>query len=244
MVRPFVDAAVAACIEVGKLIADQEDDEGYRSHSRGAGGDVSIGFDLMAEEVFVRHLGAFGTIYSEESGRIEGQGDALIMLDPIDGSDNLKSRFPYYGASVALHRNGATEAAVICNFANGDCFVKYHRTHCLTSLSDPEVCHNVTLHPHTKVGLFEKAPVHPEASLALIREGLKFRSPGAVALSLAYAHYVNYVLFLGKMRPYDLDAGLFMCEDLHCFQDDDLLIVSKDQAVFDRICVLFQRGEH
>jgi myo-inositol-1(or 4)-monophosphatase len=239
MTHPFVDAAVAACIEVGKLIDDQEDDEGYRSHARGAGGDISIGFDLMAEKVFARRLRSFGTILSEESGRIEGEGDALIMLDPIDGSDNLKSRFPYYGASVALQRNGATEAAVICNFANGDCFVKYHKTHRFTSLSAPDVYHKVTCHSHSKVGLFEKAALHPEAVTALIREGLKFRAPGAVALSLAYAHYVNYVVFLGKMRPYDLDAGLFMCEDLHRYQDDELLIVAKDQAVFDKILRIF-----
>lgn len=244
MLRSFVDAAVAASAEVQQLIAAQENDDGYRSHSRGAGGDISIGFDLMAEAVFVRHLAPFGTIFSEESGWIEGEGDALIMLDPIDGSDNLKSRFPYYGASVALQQNGATQAAVICNFANGDCFVKYQERHYLTSLFDPEVCHNVTSHPHSKVGLFEKAPLYPEVSLELIRAGLKFRSPGAVALSLAYAHYVNYVVFWGKMRPYDMDAGLYMCEDLHRFQDGDLLIVAKDQTVFDKIRILFQRGEH
>jgi len=242
VLEPFVDAAIAACREAAALIASSEDGEGYRAHSRGAGGDISIGFDLLAEAVFVRYLRPFGTILSEESGTIEGEGDALIILDPVDGSDNLKSCFPYYGASIALQRHGRTEAAVISNFANGDCFVKYHDRHYQTSLFDPDMYRSVTIHPHAKIGLFEKSPDYCSHAEALMQEGLKFRSPGAVALSLAYAHVVNYVLFMGPMRPYDLDAGLFMCESLHVFKDAERLVVAKDKRVFDTLLGIFLKG--
>ena len=228
---------------MGRLIEENEDDEAYQGFERGAGGDVSIGFDLMAEEIFVRRLSPFGTIYSEESGLIPGEGDATILLDPIDGSDNLKSAFPYYGAAIALQRGGKTEAAVVCNFASGDCFVKYQDRHYKTSLSDSEMSQKVTPNPYAKIGLFEKAAHHPEVGALLMKEGLKFRAPGAVALSLAYAHYVNYVVFFGTMRPYDIDAGLYMCQSLHIFQDSGLLIVAKDQAVFDTLLRLFRRGD-
>ena len=240
--QQFVDAALNACIEVCRLIDDNSDENAYESYERGAGGDVSIGFDLMAEAVFARHLRPYGTLLSEESGRIEGDGDALIVLDPIDGSDNLKSDFPYYGAAIAYQREGRTEAALICNFANGDCFIKYHAKHYKTSLSNVKVCKDVTPHKYAKIGLFERAGIHPEFIEPLLKSGLKFRSPGAVALSLAYAYYVNYVVFFGTMRPYDLDAGLFMCENLHTYQDEELLIVAKDQAVFDRLTGIFLKA--
>ena len=240
--RDFVDTAVAACIEVARLIEENEDVEAYRGFERGAGGDVSIGFDLMAEALFVERLKSFGNIYSEESGWIEGEGEATILLDPIDGSDNLKSDFPYYGAAIALQIEGETRAAIVCNFANGDCFVKYQNHHYKTSLRTPEMHQKVTPHPYAKIGLFEKAAHHPEEGAALMMEGLKFRAPGAVALSLAYAHYVNYVVFFGTMRPYDIDAGRYLCENLHVFYDEGLLIVAKDQVVFDKLMVIFGKA--
>ncbi|MDX1296566.1 MAG: inositol monophosphatase family protein [Sulfurimonadaceae bacterium] len=224
-----------------ELIASNTDESAYQSFEQGAGGDISIGFDLMAESVFVKYLKPFGTVCSEESGCIEGPGDAEIVIDPIDGSDNLKSNFPYYGAAIALRENGKTVAAVISNFANGDAFVKHASTHYQTHLSDLNLCKAVTPNPYAKVGLFEKAPAHPELSRALIEEGLKFRSPGAIALSLSYAYHVKYVIFFGTMRSYDIDAGYYMCEDLYRFQDDELLIVAKDQEVFDRLLKVFKR---
>lgn len=39
-------------------------DKDYQPFEVGAGGDISSGIDLLAEEIFVRHLNAFGTIYS------------------------------------------------------------------------------------------------------------------------------------------------------------------------------------
>lgn len=244
MLDPFVNAALAACVEIERMIRTNDDETAYLPHTKGAGGDISIGFDLMAEAVFVRHLKSFGAIFSEESGHIEGEGSGLIVLDPIDGSDNLKSNFPYYGASVAYKEQDETLVAVVCNFANGDCFVKYDTHHYRTSLFNLTLRHPVTHHAHAKVGLFEKAPLHSTISGALMQGGLKFRAPGAIALSLAYAYNVNYVSFYGMMRPYDLDAGLYLCDNLHVMQNDAWLVVAKDKAIFDKVTAIFLRGDH
>ena len=37
------------------------------------------------------------------------------------------------------------------------------------------------------------------------------------------------------MRDYDLEAGIFMCEDLHMYKDDMHIIVSKDKEVFEKV---------
>jgi myo-inositol-1(or 4)-monophosphatase len=52
---------------------------------------------------------------------------------------------------------------------------------------------------------------------------------------LAYAHDVNFVLYEGKMREYDIAAGLFMCEDLYIKKTEDLLLVSKNKEIFGKI---------
>ena len=69
--------------------------------------------------------------------------------------------------------------------------------------------------------------------------GLKFRSPGAVALSLAYAHSVNYVVFMGNMRTYDVAAGFYLCEDLYTYVDEDIFVVSHNKDVFAKILTIF-----
>jgi myo-inositol-1(or 4)-monophosphatase len=43
------------------------------------------------------------------------------------------------------------------------------------------------------------------------------------------------VVFLGKMRNYDLEAGLFMCEGLYKYQDETHIIISKDKQVFEQV---------
>ncbi len=239
--QAFVEAALAACHEVYELIRTNSDEAAYSSFTKGAGGDISIGFDLMAEAVFVRELQRFGTILSEESGQI-GEGDARIVIDPIDGSDNLLSNFPYYGASIALQQAGVTVAGIVCNFANADCHVRFGDEHYLTSLTELTKKEEILIHEHSRVGIFEKAAASPENAVSLIDAGLKFRSPGAIALSLAYAHYVNYVVFFGTMRSYDLEAGIFLCKDLFRYQDDGLLVIAKDRTVFDKILKIFKRG--
>ncbi len=43
----------------------------------------------------------------------------------------------------------------------------------------------------------------------------------------------------GVMRSYDVEAGLFMCEDLYTYFKDDIFLVSKDKEIFDKISQLF-----
>ena len=216
------------------MLETTRDPSAYMPLERGAGGDLSVGFDLMAEKIFVDRLGQFGQIISEESGVI-GEGEAKIILDPIDGSDNMLTHFPYYGASIAYQNAlGEMVCGIVCNFANGDIFIKDKRQFLQGKLHSAHF-RPVPKHHTSRIGIFEKAALYPHLCQKLMEEKLKYRAPGAVALSLAYAHYANYMVFLGKMRHYDLEAGLFMCEDLHLYKDEKHIIISKDQDVFERI---------
>lgn len=211
----------------------------HQSFAEGAGGDKSSGIDFVAEKIFIDYLQPFGTIISEESGVLLNRDNhAEIILDPIDGSDNLLSHLPYYGTSVALREKGKCTKAVVTNLANGDIFIKENeglqKGHLLSSSLSL-----VTPNLFSKVGIFERSYTSKMVAKKLKSAGIKYRSPGAFALSLAYAHDVSFVLYEGQMRIYDVEAGLHMCEDLYTFNEDELFLVSKDKETFDRIIRLF-----
>lgn len=236
----FINAAIAACQEVQDLIKGR-DTTLYILHEQGFGGDISNGADLQAEAICFSHLSPFGSVFSEESGWMSPESTHNIFLDPIDGSDNFVSRLPYYGISIARVSEGKTTEALVCNLANGDLFIRTEDEYFTAALDNPTQKHEVILNSSAKIGLFEKAHEHPDLIQKLMMKKLKFRSPGALALSLAYAPYVKYVLFLGTMRPYDIQAGLFLSKHLHVFNDDRYILMSADKELFEQIRLIVEK---
>ena len=231
----FIKACIKANEEISSAIKEGFDASWFEKTVVGAGGDVSSKLDLFAEEIFVKHLGTFGEIESEESGII-GSGEEKIIIDPIDGSSNALSLFPFYGTSVAkVNAQGILDTAVVCNLANGDIFLKSDSIEVQQGKLFLDTYHISQTVLHSEIGLFEKAYANPDLVAALHEEKLKFRAPGAIALSLAYARSVNYVLFMGEFRIYDFAAGLALCEGLEVIVEADYVIVSKDKAIAQKI---------
>jgi len=191
---------------------------------------VSREVDIMAEKIFIKYLGSFGKIHSEESGEI-GEGDYRIILDPIDGSDNFLSQIPYFGASIALEVEGEVLVGIISNFANGDIFVKT-KEYFRVAKMDTSIFQDEVLNICSNVGIFERAYRSKNYAKKLYDARIKYRIPGASALSLAYAHRVDFVIFEGEMRDYDSKAGLFMCENLYKYEYNDLILICKDLKQF------------
>ncbi len=229
----FIESSLQACKEIVLSFKSIDKETLYKKHAKGYGGDISIGADLIAEKILVKHLKKYGQIFSEESGYI-GEGKFQIIIDPLDGSDNFKSQFPYYGTSIALVEDKKTFCGIVCNFINGDFFVRDELNLTCKNIFDENI--KTPQIQDSAIGLFEKAYYYPEIVSVLKENSLKFRSPGAVALSLAYAHYVNYVLFLGTMRDYDIVAGIHICKDLFCYTDENCIIISKDRKIFETLC--------
>ena len=236
---PFINAVIQANEEIFTALQDF-DPVWFEKTEVGAGGDISSRLDLFAEEVFVKYLSPFGVIESEESGVI-GEGEEQIIIDPIDGSSNALSHFPYFGSSVAkINGEGVLDSAVVCNFANGDLFLKEAGKEALQGKLFSEELQSVQTVPQSEIGLFEKAYANGALVEKLHQEKIKFRAPGAVALSLAYAHSVTFVLFVGPFRIYDFAAGLALCEGLEVVVDEDYVIVSQDKNIVERIVGLIQ----
>ena len=227
----FTKACIRANEEIYTALKDGFDASWFEKTEVGAGGDVSSKLDLMAEAIFVKYLGSFGQIESEESGVI-GEGVDKIIIDPIDGSSNALSLFPYYGTSVAkVNGDGILDAAIVCNLANQDIFFTSEQKKVQQGKLFSDTFHPPHIVASPEVGLFEKAYAHPELVAVLDQEKLKFRAPGAIALSLAYARSVNYILYVGAFRIYDFAAGLALCEGLEVIVEEDYVIVSKEKMI-------------
>lgn len=227
----FITSCIAANREIYQLLNSRGDLQDQCK--MGFGGDISLKADLAAEAIFIKHLSKFGQIYSEESGFV-GDGEDIVIIDPIDGSKNFASNIPYFGSSAALKRNGKIIGAVIANFAAGYIHIKdgsrFERRFFLQDRAE-----NIISKPLKGIGIFEKAYKSRALSDKLLQASFKYRTMGALALSLALSHEVDFVLFQGNVREFDIAAGWYMSEDLYQLRAPNLLLVSKDKGIFDKI---------
>lgn len=240
----FLHRAIRATLDIIQLL--QEDSYTlYDIHHIGAGGDRSIGADLMSERVYMEYLLPLASIDSEESGFIQSDSKdtngRYIILDPLDGSDNFLSKIPYYGSSLALcDSNGMVIEAIIFNFCTQSAIARSKDRIFTFSLNaylqkDTQAFKDIENLPLGKCGIFEKAYCHPDIAMALYEKGLKFRSLGASALSMGKAYEANFMLFVGNIRDFDSKAGLFICDSLYHTRTDNFTLISKDKHIFDMI---------
>ena len=99
---------------------------------KGAGGDKTFPVDKWAEDIVVAALervharGASFVLVSEELGiRKFGDGNHVILVDPIDGSNNAKNGVPFFALAIALvegHTLSGLRAGYVVNLAVGDEF--------------------------------------------------------------------------------------------------------------------------
>lgn len=246
-IRAFNDASLA-------LTAD--DSSLFQSFGKGAGGDTSIGADLVCEKIFTEYLSTFGVIYSEESGTINNPNleyqNAQIFLDPLDGSNNFKAQIPYYG--VSIHRlftdNSQPKESLVGNFCNGEIILRSHKGSFRANLREWYLHKTFTLKPlvyakQTNIGIFEGAYEHSSMGVLLQNHRIKFRSPGALALSLSLAHRLKFVLRLGSLRNYDISAGVHISEGMKYYKGDNVLCISHDDATQNLLLELitkYQKG--
>ncbi len=230
----FIKSCLQAAIEIDSLLAQSSHESLAKSLKRGYGGDMSHEVDLKAEQIFYKHLHQYGQIFSEESGNLGENAKHRIVIDPIDGSDNFLSQIPYFGSSVALMEEGKCLQTFVCNYASKEVFFKSDAKAKKTFLYEDSI-QELRVNPYSSCGIFESVYKSETYVSRLKKEKIKYRSPGAIALSLAYASNVDFVLYEGGVREFDILAGWELCEGLYKKMTDNYLFVSKDKQIFDTI---------
>ena len=210
-------------------IIHQNNNSLFTKTDKGFGGDVSMKIDLIAEELFIKALEKYGNIFSEEVGFIDNNSNKTFIIDPIDGSFNISNGFPYYGSSIALrNKNGKITKAFIINLATGDYFYKDKNQKIENNLFYKKRY----THSLNEMILFEKAYANVDLCQKLAKHNIKYRSPGALALSLALAHRCKAVIFKGELRDFDIAAGIYFNNELNIKIKNNTLLIAKNKKDF------------
>ena len=226
----FIEAVILANKELYTYINTNLSLNDYEyTNTIGFGGDNSLKMDLIAENIFIKYLEKFGNIYSEECGLLSTNKECTIIIDPLDGSNNFYSNLPYYGTSVALQKNGITIAGFVTNLVSSviiyrafDDEIKYFSLLKETNFTPINLS-------KTKFSIFERAYEYPAICAFLSKNNIKYRSLGAVALSLSEANNYDFVLYGGKIRDFDVAAALYICKDLFVYRTDKILLISQNK---------------
>lgn len=232
----FIEAVILANKELYTYLNTNLTFKDYQyTNTIGFGGDNTLNMDLVAENIFIKHLETFGNIYSEECGALSFNKDYTIIMDPLDGSNNFCSNLPYYGSSIALQKDEKTVAGFVANLVTGvltyrafDEDIKH-----ISLLNNNEI--KVLNFSKSKISIFERAYEFPQICDKLNKNSIKFRSLGAVALTLCDAKNYDFVLFGGKMREFDIAASLYICNNLFIHKTKDFLLISKNKQRFEQI---------
>jgi myo-inositol-1(or 4)-monophosphatase len=79
--------------------------------------------DLVADAAALEVLAAAGVgILSEESGRNGGEGDLVVVVDPLDGSTNAAHGIPWFGTSLCAVDRDGPRAALVVDLPHGRTF--------------------------------------------------------------------------------------------------------------------------
>ena len=193
---------------------------------KGAGGDLTIKLDKIAEDIILDKLETLHNnfdlefvLVSEELGirTFGNHPDTHIIIDPLDGGFNARQGIPYYATSMAL-ANGKTVNDVVLgyvrNLANGDefhavkgtaAFVNDHR---ITG-KDVEIPRAFVFEAgHNKAGLKRVKP--------LLEMFERARCLGSTALDICYLAAGNIDIFFYPIpsRTIDYVAGKVILEEV------------------------------
>ncbi|RUM56913.1 MAG: suhb [Nautilia sp.] len=201
----------------------------FNKTETGYGGDVSMNIDLLAENIFINNFSKYGNIFSEECGFIDNKKEITFIIDPIDGSFNISNGFPYYGSSIAVKKNGKIIKSFIVNLATGDYFYRNKKIKIENNLF-----FNKKFTPSlNEMILFEKAYANIDICEKFAKNNIKYRSPGALAISLALAHRCKAVIFKGDIRDFDIAAGLHFNKNLNIEIKNNIILVAKKRKDFE-----------
>ncbi|MDX4068033.1 inositol monophosphatase family protein [Aliarcobacter skirrowii] len=227
------NAVIKANIEVLNYLKNSlKKDDFIYTNQIGFGGDNSLKIDIIFENIFIEHLKEFGNIFSEECGFKDFKKDITFIIDPLDGSNNFFSNLPYYGTSVAIKRGEDIIGGFVANLALETLVYRFLDDEVIyLSLNSNKELRN-RINSSSKVAVFERGYKYPDICKILNDKNIKFRVLGATAISLANARDYDFVLFMGELRAFDIDAAMYICKDLYKIVKNNLIFITKSKDCF------------
>jgi myo-inositol-1(or 4)-monophosphatase len=222
-------------------------ENGKTALGRGAGGDKTFPIDQWAENIVLSALekanrdGESFTLVSEELGvRKFGEGNRIVLVDPIDGSNNAKNGVPFFATSLALldgDRLSDLQVGYIANPAVGDEFwaVRGQGAFKNGSLLRTPTTQDIVIVAYEATNPSWDIP----RMLPLLTAAKRTRCFGSTALDLASlaSGAVSVFATATASRAFDYAAGMLIVEEAHGVITDlngdtiDHVVVGLDRTV-------------
>jgi myo-inositol-1(or 4)-monophosphatase len=196
----------------------------------GADGTPTKLIDEVAEEKVIEVLKSTGrtiTLVSEEIGELKignGQSEAIIVVDPLDGTINAIKNIPAYGISIAIadasnkSLNSLTiqdiEIGFVKNLANGDLYEAFKGNGAYINGEElnPSLQEDIT---RSSIGIYIRG-AKMEYINKICNTVKRIRLLGSVAIELCYVADGTYDSFLdvrGNLRIIDIAAAKLIIEE-------------------------------
>lgn len=196
---------------------------GLVSLGKGAGGDRTFPVDKWAEDIIIAELekaqqeGETFTLISEELGvKKFGEGNKIVLVDPIDGSNNAKTGIPFFSTSIALlngDRLSNLAVAYVVNLAAGDEFwaLRGGGAYKNGSKIRTSAAEDITIVAYEASSPATDIP----RIMPLIKQAKRTRCFGSTALDLAYLATGALSVFAAATasRAFDYAAGMLILEE-------------------------------
>jgi myo-inositol-1(or 4)-monophosphatase len=197
---------------------------------RGSFGDLAMVADLMCEEAILRELAKSidlrrCTVVTEESGIIRAEQEELVVLiDPVDGSTNMRRKLRHFGAGIAISSSPRFRdvfAAGVLDFYSGELVLAAD-----DGVELPEGAKGPSGVEDLKESVVtldyraaKRGPKDLERYLAILRNLKHVRNLGSSLVELeqiALGVLDAYVCLTPEMRVFDIVPGMYVLKRLGC----------------------------
>ncbi len=238
---------LSLCKSIGKKVQVHVDKAyGKKSFSReigmGAGGDRTMRFDKLSENIVLRELKKLKNFYliSEEFGEKQfGYDGPTILVDPIDGSKNFKRTLGNFAVSIGIAEGktlGDMAFGYIRNLHSRD---EYWATKGKGAFKNGKRIRTAKGERIEILGMdFAKGPFSMKA-LPLVKATGSARDLGSIAASLSLfseGKFDAYVIMKGQTRVLDIAAGYLIAKEAGAkFSDFNLKSISSIPLSIDKM---------
>lgn len=219
------------CKSIGKKVQRKVDavygkKEFSREIGKGAGGDRTMHFDKLSENIVLRELAKLKNFYliSEEFGEKQfGFGGPMIIVDPIDGSKNFKRSLGSFALSIGI-ADGKTLDDItfgyIRNLHTGDEYWALKGKGAFKNGSRIRTSRNAKIEI---LGMDFSKGAFSMKLLPVIKNATSVRDIGSIAVSMALfaeGKLDAYVIMKGNTRVLDCAAGYLIAKEAGAIMTD------------------------
>ena len=183
--------------------------------------DYASEVDEQAEKAVIKELRKAypDAAFLGEEGGSQGKGNAVFVIDPLDGTSNFLHGFPHWCVSIALVENGEPQHGVVFDPLRNELFTASRGSGAVLNDKRIRVSERKDLNGAMLVTGFpprerERAPAQLECVRELLRSAEDIRRTGSAALDLAYvACGRSDGYFEAGVKPWDIAAGVLLVRE-------------------------------